>query len=254
MKLLLNGSWRQVVIDALLPRSQSTSLPLHATTRPLIPSPVPTPSASDSASSIGPPWVPLAIKAYFKASGGYTVRGSDPGPDIHAFTGWIPERLSLREGFQREKEWKRISASWGKGQVLVTLGTGKVARRDLLAFHAYGVIGLEETKAGERVLEIVDPGSTPRQPDGVLEESMNQLSLDSQQGGLEFPSPLGSDEQQLMKCSIGSFKMTWDQVCGDFEAISLNWDPALFPNTARRVWCVADDRHPRSSSPADADS
>jgi len=32
--------------------------------------------------------------------------------------------------------------------------------------------------------------------------------------------------------------MTWDQVCGDFEAISLNWDPALYPNTDIRHWLV----------------
>lgn len=30
--------------------------------------------------------------------------------------------------------------------------------------------------------------------------------------------------------------MTWDQVCSDFETLSLNWDPALFPNTATRHW------------------
>jgi hypothetical protein len=33
--------------------------------------------------------------------------------------------------------------------------------------------------------------------------------------------------------------MTWDQVCGDFEAISLNWRPQLFPNTAIRHWYVS---------------
>jgi hypothetical protein len=65
--------------------------------------------------------------------------------------------------------------------VLVTLGTGKVVQRDLLPFHAYGVIGLREEK-GERVLEIVDPGSTPRQSNGVLEESMDQLSLKPKEG------------------------------------------------------------------------
>lgn len=30
--------------------------------------------------------------------------------------------------------------------------------------------------------------------------------------------------------------MTWDQICSDFETLSLNWDPALFPNTATRHW------------------
>jgi hypothetical protein len=172
VKLLLNGAWRGVVIDSLLPYSESTSKPLHATTQPI---------SSPHSTSIGPPWIPLATKAYFKALGGYTVQGSDPGPDIYAFTGWIPERLSLKEGFQREKEWKRIYKAWKSGKVLVTLGTGKVVQKELVPFHAYGVIGLREEK-GERVLEIVDPGSTPRQPEGVLEESMNQLSLKPTEG------------------------------------------------------------------------
>lgn len=225
----MNGAWRQVVIDALLPKSKSTSLPLHATTLPIQPS-----RASET--SIGPPWIPLAIKAYFKALGGYTIRGSDPGPDIHAFTGWIPERLSLREGFQREKEWKRVQASWARGEVLVTLGTGKTVRGDLVAYHAYGVISLEETQDGERVLEIVDPGSTPRQSHGVLEESMDRLSLSNQQGDLSLLRLSRMSFRMLNH--IGSFMMSWDQVCGEFEMISLNWDPALFPNTAKRLWYV----------------
>jgi calpain-7 len=171
VKLLLNGAWRGVIIDALLPYSATTSKPLHATTQPI----------SSHTESIGPPWIPLATKAYYKALGGYTIRGSDPGPDIYAFTGWIAERLSLKEGFQREKEWRRIYKAWSEGKVLVTLGTGKVVQRDLVPFHAYGIIGLQEEK-GERVLEIVDPGSTPRQSDGVLEESMDQLSLKPKMG------------------------------------------------------------------------
>jgi hypothetical protein len=75
----------------------------------------------------------------------------------------------------------------------VTLGTGKVVQRDLVPFHAYGVIGLREEK-GERVSEIVDPGSTPRQSDGVLEESMDQLSLASTDG----VSNVGSSWERLM--------------------------------------------------------
>lgn len=66
--------------------------------------------------------------------------------------------------------------------MLVTLGTGKMVVRDLVAYHAYGVIGVSENEAGDRVLEVVDPGSTPRQSDGVLEESMVQLNLAPQHG------------------------------------------------------------------------
>jgi calpain-7 len=171
VKLLLNGAWRGVIIDSLLPYSKSTSKPLHATTQPI----------SSTSTAIGPPWIPLATKGYYKALGGYTIRGSDPGPDIYAFTGWIPERLSMKGGFQREKEWRRVYDSWRRGKLLVTLGTGEVVQRELVPFHAYGVIGLREEN-GERRLEIVDPGSTPRQSDGVLEESMNRLSPKPNEG------------------------------------------------------------------------
>ena len=81
------------------------------------------------------------MKAYLKVLGGYSLRGSNPAPDIYAFTGWIPERVSLMEGFQREQEWKRVLSAWGKGEVMITLGTGKKAARGLVDLHAYGVLG-----------------------------------------------------------------------------------------------------------------
>jgi calpain-7 len=91
--------------------------------------------------STGPPWIPLSIKAYFKALGGYDIRGSDPSPDIYAFTGWIPERINLRDGsLRREKEWRRIWEGWKGGKVLITLGTGD-SPDDLVPLHAYAVLG-----------------------------------------------------------------------------------------------------------------
>ena len=63
-----------------------------------------------------------------------------------------------------------------------------MVQRELVSFHAYGVIGLREEK-GERVLEIVDPGSTPRQPDGVLEEAIDQLSLTPREGMHQEDNP-----------------------------------------------------------------
>jgi calpain-7 len=87
----------------------------------------------------------LSTKAYYKALGGYDIPGSNPSPDIYAFTGWIPERISLREGFQREKEWKRVFEGWKRGEVLVTLGTGvkggSIGGMRLVESHAYGVVG-----------------------------------------------------------------------------------------------------------------
>ncbi len=69
------------------------------------------------------------------------MRGSNPAPDIYALTGWVPERCSLREGFKREKEWTRIHGAFERGEVLVTLGSGKEAGRGLIPLHAYAVFG-----------------------------------------------------------------------------------------------------------------
>ncbi|WRT65480.1 uncharacterized protein IL334_002423 [Kwoniella shivajii] len=152
LKLLLNGAWRSVVFDALLPHS-SDDKPLYTTCHPA------KSSASSSLSLIGAPWVPLALKGYFKVFGGYSLKGSNPAPDIYAYTGWIPERLSLKEGFQREKEWKRIYQSWKKGQVMISLGTGEHTSAGLVRLHAYGVTSIRE-EDDERYVEVFDPGAT----------------------------------------------------------------------------------------------
>lgn len=145
VKLLLNGAWRGVVVDALLPQSASTGAPLHITTtthRHHNTTPTATTPTATTFAQTTPAWLPLAVKGYFKALGGYSIPGSNPAPDVYAFTGWIPERLDLTTGFQREKEWARVHAAWLKGSVIVTLGTGRDAEaRGLVKHHAYGVVG-----------------------------------------------------------------------------------------------------------------
>jgi len=88
------------------------------------------------------------VKGYFKALGGYSIPGSNPAPDVYAFTGWIPERLDLSSGFQREKEWNRIYKAWRAGQVIVTLGSGRAGEeKGLVKLHAYGVVGRYESQS-----------------------------------------------------------------------------------------------------------
>ncbi|WVQ83588.1 hypothetical protein IAT38_005729 [Cryptococcus sp. DSM 104549] len=186
LKLLLNGAWRSVIFDTLLPHSRMDNSPLYTTCHPASPS---------SSTAVGAPWAPLALKGYYKVHGGYSFRGSNPAPDIYSFTGWIPERLGLREGFQREKEWGRLREAWGKGDVMVSLGTGEVVGQGLVKLHAYGVLGLRE-QGEERWLDIIDPGAA-------------------------------------------AFSMSWDRVCAEFEALHLNWNPALVPTVATRHWSWA---------------
>ncbi len=168
VKLLLNGAWRSVVVDALLPRSTTSHRPLHITAR-------------QGDDHLGPAWIPIAVKGYFKALGGYSVPGSDPAPDVYAFTGWIPERLTLASGFQREKEWRRLHAAWGRGSVIVTLGSGRDAAPGLVPLHAYGVTGVEEV-GGERVLRIFDPGSCRPLSVDTLSAGLQQVQV-GEEGG-----------------------------------------------------------------------
>ncbi|KAK1920912.1 calpain-like protease palB/RIM13 [Papiliotrema laurentii] len=232
VRLLLNGAWRSLVIDSLLPRSKLNKQPLHATSHP---ESVP----SDNA-SIGPPWIPLILKGYFKAFGGYSLRGSNPAPDIYTLTGWIPERISLRDGFQREKEWKRIRDSWKRGEVIVTLGTGSTnssvgSAGGLVPFHAYAVLGgstaaamigrltidIKEGEDGERLLKVYDPGS--------YRQSVSDNSND-------LPRRLETLDIRETETGEGMTYRSWDSICADFGTLNLNWNPNLLPIVAKRHW------------------
>jgi calpain-7 len=212
-----------------------THAPLHATFR------APTSSASESVT--GPPWLALAIKGYLKALGGYDIHGSNPAPDIYAFTGWIPGRLSLREGFQREKEWRRLHEGWERGHVLITLGTGEIAN-GLVPLHAYGVLG--EVHDGCGMTAELSRSSRRRGSEGAghfrsrFKTAGPRWYRIGWRGRPRESSWLGEGERYaaLTSDSSGTFTMRWDAVCSEFAAVYLNWNPRFKPVSATRQWCV----------------
>ncbi|KZV85837.1 cysteine proteinase [Exidia glandulosa HHB12029] len=144
-KMLLNGSWRRIVIDDMLPVNSSTGTLLCAST--------------------GPKhvlWPSLVEKAYMKTMGGYAFEGSNSCIDLHALIGWIPEPISLNSpSFRKEQTWQRILDGFLSGRCLVTLGTGKTTPSGsgsagiewLIASHDYAVTDI--TKDG--TLRVLDP-------------------------------------------------------------------------------------------------
>jgi calpain-7 len=73
---------------------------------------------------------------------------------------------------------------------------------------------------GERILEIFDPG-LPAGSTGSLISDMAALNVENDQNTVR---------------RTGLFTMTWDEVCTEFSALNLNWDPALRPVNVKRHW------------------
>jgi calpain-7 len=68
--------------------------------------------------------------------------------DLHALTGWVPERVAIRVGsdeFNPQREFTRICDRFRKGHCLVTVATGTIEKAEadragLVETHAYALL------------------------------------------------------------------------------------------------------------------
>ena len=77
--------------------------------------------------------------------GGYDFPGSNSGIDLHALSGWIPDRLPVKEADDAALThlWKSLH----KGDVLMSIATGQIAadeakRTGLSQCHAYALLDI----------------------------------------------------------------------------------------------------------------
>ncbi len=99
-----------------------------------------------------------------KVMGGYDFPGSNSNIDLHALTGWIPERVSIKVGdptFNKDGVFKKILDRFHKGDVLVTLATGEISeaeadRAGLVPCHAYAMIDIREVN-GVKLFMLKNP-------------------------------------------------------------------------------------------------
>lgn len=74
--------------------------------------------------------------------------------DLHALTGWIPERVSIRASepdFNADALFDKLLSRLHKGDVLVTVATGEMTeaeadRSGLVPTHAYAVLDVRTVK------------------------------------------------------------------------------------------------------------
>ncbi|KIW65062.1 hypothetical protein PV04_07348 [Phialophora macrospora] len=204
-RLYFNGCWRRVEIDDYLPSSKTNRV-LHVIDRrhPRL------------------LWPALVEKAYLKVRGGYDFPGSNSGTDLAVLTGWIPQQVFLHDhDVEPDCLWEEVVKHFNEGDLLVTIGTGKLPRREqrqlgLAAEHDYAVLDITANN-DTRELLIKNPwadgdvwkGAARRRPNATGE-----------------PEAPGVDEHNAMM--PGTFWMDFNSVFQYFENMYLNWNPGLF--------------------------
>ncbi|KFY39876.1 hypothetical protein V494_03780, partial [Pseudogymnoascus sp. VKM F-4513 (FW-928)] len=199
-RLHFNGCFRKVVIDDRLPAPRN-SRRLYVFDR----------------QNPGLLWPALLEKAYLKVRGGYDFPGSNSGTDLWVITSWIPEQIFLQsDELQPNDLWSRILNGFACGDVMVTLGTGRLNDNEeealgLAGEHDYAVLDIKE-EGTEKLFLLKNPWC-----EALIWK------------GASDPKP-SSPSSAASKASTnpGTFWMSYAEVMRNFDSLYLNWNPALF--------------------------
>lgn len=213
IKLHVNGIPRKVVIDDYLPFGRHNQLLC---------------SYSNNKSEF---WVSLLEKAYLKVMGGYDFPGSNSNIDLHALTGWIPERVAIRPkepDFNADYVFERLQNGLAQGRCLITVATGDLSdeeaeRTGLVATHAYAVLDLKEID-GVKLIQLKNPWSH-------LRWKGNYSELDAVHWTARLQEALAYDPKLAAQVDNGVFWIDYHSIQNFFDVFYLNWNPALFQFT-----------------------
>ncbi|ERT00718.1 hypothetical protein HMPREF1624_01950 [Sporothrix schenckii ATCC 58251] len=194
-RMHFNGAFRKVVVDDRLPSSDSRALFVVDRRNPLL------------------LWPALLEKAYLKVHGGYDFPGSNSGTDLWVLTGWIPEQVFIQSNeSDLDQVWTRVKDAFARGDVMVTLGTGRLSSEEetllgLAGEHDYAVLGLDVDTDGVRRMLVKNPWC-----DNLVWRGRGLVSVSS----ATSPS------------TTGTFWIGFEDVIQYYESLYLNWNPSLF--------------------------
>ncbi|VDK38637.1 unnamed protein product [Taenia asiatica] len=214
VKLHLNGVPRKIIIDDQLPMGYHDELLC---------------SFSTNKNEL---WVSLLEKAYMKVMGGYDFPGSNSNIDLHALTGWIPERMSIKPSgankFDADREFRRLEQRFHRGHCLVTVATGVLtpeAERlsGLVPTHAYALLDMRRVN-DTKLLLLKNPWSRTRWKG-------NFSDLDTKHWTPEIQRELDYDLSSARYADNGVFWIDYKSLLHFFDVFYINWNPELFPYT-----------------------
>uniref|UniRef100_A0A3B4EFF6 Calpain catalytic domain-containing protein n=1 Tax=Pygocentrus nattereri TaxID=42514 RepID=A0A3B4EFF6_PYGNA len=214
VKLHINGVPRKVIIDDFLPVDRNGELLC---------------SYSSNRNEL---WVSLIEKAYMKVMGGYDFPGSNSNIDLHALTGWIPERIAMHsdnQSFSKDDTFRMLFQRFHRGDVLITTATGVMTEEEgekwgLVPTHAYAVLDIREYK-GKRFLQLKNPWSHLRWKGRYSERDEKNWTPDL----LKY---LNFDPKTAQKFDNGVFWIIWEDLCQYYDVIYLSWNPGLFKESS----------------------
>ncbi|OQR78048.1 calpain-7-like [Tropilaelaps mercedesae] len=214
VKLHINGVSRKVTLDDRLPLGRHNQLLC---------------SYSGRKNEF---WVSLLEKAYLKVMGGYDFPGSNSNIDLHALTGWIPDRDPIRlneKTFDSEGLFKKLLERHDKGDVLVTLATGPMSpemeeKTGLADCHAYAVLDIRHVN-GKRLFLLKNPWSHMRWKGRYSDRDLRSWTP-------ELSGTLRYDPRNAQQFDNGVFWIDYESILGVFDVFYLNWRPSLFAFTS----------------------
>lgn len=213
VKLNINGVPRKIIIDDYLPSTINGELLC---------------SYSNNRNEF---WVSLLEKAYMKVMGGYDFPGSNSNIDLHALTGWIPERISINKqdaDFNKDNLFKMLYERHSKGDVLASVATGELnevqaERAGLVPTHAYAILDIKDIM-GKKLFLLKNPWSHLRWK-GKFSEHDNTSWTPQLREALKY------DPRSAKMFDNGVFWIDYESLCHFFDVVYLNWNPTLFKFT-----------------------
>ena len=153
----------------------------------------------------------------------------------------------------RNALWRRTFSAFKYGDVLITLGTGKLTSNEeeglgLAGEHDYAVIDMKELE-GQQLLLVKNPWSKGTvwkghiyHGDAIIENTKVFQDLRM----TDIPTTSTVDIEPL---APGIFWMGLNDIFQSFESMYLNWNPGLFPHRqdVHFRWNLADSSSPEGS-------
>ena len=148
----------------------------------------------------------------------------------------------------RDALWLRVLKAFNYGDVLITMGTGKLTEREerglgLVGEHDYSVLGVKELR-GQQLFLVKNPWSNGRAWKGHIRCQSPPTGVDKKLHGLRLDEANLAEASNEQALAPGTFWIPLNDIFQSFESIYLNWNPGLFScrEDLHFKWDLSDSR------------